>query len=93
MLPGGAAASGRELKAIHAESVAQGGAIRPDHGESDPVLAFREFETARSFGSEMRSWPLLSGPRSGPVVCMPQNRDQDDVLVPSSQTEHWMLDL
>ena len=49
MLPGGAAASGPELKTIDTESVAQGGAVRPDHGEPDPVLSFRELDAACHF--------------------------------------------
>jgi hypothetical protein len=48
-LPGGAAALGSEFDAIDAEAVAQGGAVRPAHGEPDPVLPLGELDTARHF--------------------------------------------
>jgi hypothetical protein len=38
-----------ELKAIDAESVAQGGVVRPDHGEPNPMLSLGEIEAARDF--------------------------------------------
>jgi len=47
-----------ELKAIDAESVAQGGAVRPGHSEPDAVLSLRELKAARRFDRPGgKEWP------------------------------------